>query len=52
MRGTLANIVSRVSTLEIAPPALLIVGNVAGFSADLQAPVAARLAGAVAGAVA
>jgi uroporphyrin-III C-methyltransferase/precorrin-2 dehydrogenase/sirohydrochlorin ferrochelatase len=36
VRGTLANIVSRVSALEITPPALLVVGNVAAFSADLS----------------
>ncbi len=37
VRGTLGDIVSRVKALELAPPALLIVGNVAGFAADLPA---------------
>jgi uroporphyrin-III C-methyltransferase/precorrin-2 dehydrogenase/sirohydrochlorin ferrochelatase len=39
VRGTLANIIPRVKTLEITPPALLIVGNVAAFSADLSAEI-------------
>lgn len=39
VRGTLANIIPRVKTLQIAPPALLIVGNVAAFSADLSAEI-------------
>jgi len=33
VRGTLADIVARVRTRQIAPPALLIVGNVAAFAA-------------------
>jgi uroporphyrin-III C-methyltransferase/precorrin-2 dehydrogenase/sirohydrochlorin ferrochelatase len=37
IRGTLSDIVARVRALEIAPPALLIVGNVAAFAADLPA---------------
>ncbi|MBV8974068.1 MAG: hypothetical protein JOY74_03020, partial [Sinobacteraceae bacterium] len=41
VRGTLADIVSRVSMLEIVPPALLIIGNVAAFSADLSYEIAA-----------
>ena len=43
VRGTLVNIVSRVSRLEITPPALLVVGNVAAFSADLSPVIAAGL---------
>jgi uroporphyrin-III C-methyltransferase/precorrin-2 dehydrogenase/sirohydrochlorin ferrochelatase len=39
VRGTLANIIPRVKTLEIAPPALLVVGNVAAFSADLPTEI-------------
>ena len=39
VRGTLASIIPRVKTLEIAPPALLVVGNVAAFSADLPTEI-------------
>ncbi len=52
VRATLADIVSRVSELELAPPALLIVGNVAAFAADLSAEIGARLAGSAGGGVA
>ena len=41
IRGTLSDIVARVRALEITPPALLIVGNVAAFAADLPANGAA-----------
>jgi len=50
VRGTLADIAARVRALEVAPPALLIVGNVAGFAAEAPhgaaefAPPASRAA--------
>jgi len=37
VRGTLADIVARARTRPLAPPALLIVGNVAGFAATADA---------------
>ena len=37
VRGTLADIVARVRTRQIAPPALLIVGNVAAYAAAADA---------------
>jgi uroporphyrin-III C-methyltransferase / precorrin-2 dehydrogenase / sirohydrochlorin ferrochelatase len=52
VRGTLADIVARVRALEVAPPALLIVGNVAAFAADLPATGAADFAAASAAALA
>ncbi|MBV8143747.1 MAG: uroporphyrinogen-III C-methyltransferase [Gammaproteobacteria bacterium] len=41
VRGTLADIVARVRSLEIDPPALLITGNVAAFDAETAGTVAA-----------
>ena len=37
VRGTLADIVARARTQQLAPPALLIVGNVAAFAATADA---------------
>jgi uroporphyrin-III C-methyltransferase / precorrin-2 dehydrogenase / sirohydrochlorin ferrochelatase len=44
VRGTLTDIVARVRALEVTPPALLIVGNVAAFSTDLPARGTAEFA--------
>jgi uroporphyrin-III C-methyltransferase/precorrin-2 dehydrogenase/sirohydrochlorin ferrochelatase len=43
VRGTLADILARVSELEVIPPALLIVGNVAAFAADQAGEISAAL---------
>jgi len=49
VRGTLADIRSRVRELQVSPPALLIVGNVATFTADAAGDISAAFApGAVA----
>jgi siroheme synthase len=37
VRGTLADIVARARTQQLAPPALLIIGNVAAFAATADA---------------
>jgi len=57
VRGTLANIIPRVRSLEIAPPALLIVGNVAAFpglgvAGDAEVAAPAKIAVQTAGALA
>ena len=41
VRGTLADILARVRELAVAPPALLIVGNVAAFTADATGCISA-----------
>ena len=43
VRGTLADILARVKELQVSPPALLIVGNVAAFSADVPGDISAAL---------
>jgi uroporphyrin-III C-methyltransferase / precorrin-2 dehydrogenase / sirohydrochlorin ferrochelatase len=48
VRGTLADILARVRGLQVTPPALLIVGNVAAFAADLPGSIAAALPAGVA----
>jgi len=43
VRGTLADILARVRDLQVTPPALLIVGNVAAFAADQAGEISAAL---------
>jgi uroporphyrin-III C-methyltransferase / precorrin-2 dehydrogenase / sirohydrochlorin ferrochelatase len=43
VRGTLADILTRVRDLRVTPPALLIVGNVAAFAAESTGEISAAL---------